>query len=152
MRWNHQLAYRYTYIQYTMISCGLLYIPGGAGSLPSTVSMDPGPAEWRFLTNITLQNLSDTTKDSAASTKYSTIPCLSLKWWSHFFYGSEIYEILLVSVPDCKEEASTPNKTLAHPRKLTVWSWKGPSKFAGREHHFGNLCFLASTNTTSTIQ
>lgn len=32
-----------------------------------------------------------------------------------------------------RNEASTPHKTIAHTRKLKAWSWKGPSKLAGRE-------------------
>ena len=52
--WNHQLAYRYNIPWFLRV----LYIPGGVGSLPWTVSV----CEWwnGDSTNATLQNLYDT--------------------------------------------------------------------------------------------
>lgn len=74
--------------------------------------------------------------DSATSTTYST-KLSQLEMVKSFF--SMVQKIICFSSQLQRKEASTPHKTISHPGKLKVWSWKGPSKLAGRERHFRNL-------------
>lgn len=108
MGWNHQLAYRYNIPWFVRV----LY--GGAGSLPSTVSV--WMMKW-WLNKCHLAKPLWHTKDSAISTTYSTKLSQLEMVKSFFSMVQKFIWFICFSSQLQRKEVSTPHKTIAHTRK-----------------------------------